>query len=222
MLLAVLKPGGDLATALYIVSFSLFIIGLKRGTHPTTAKQGNLIAAGGMAVAVATTLLLDGMGNWGLIIVGLAAGSAIGFIASVRVQMTEMPQMVALYNGVGGGAVALIAWSEIRHGISLGGAMPLEELIPTLFAAIIGSVSFWGSNIAFAKLQDLIPTRPLSVPGPAVHQRDPRDRRDRPRGDHRDQQRPALAGPLHPDPDRRRRSSATSWCCRSAAPTCRS
>jgi NAD(P) transhydrogenase subunit beta len=164
MLFAVLKPGGDLATAFYIVSFSLFIIGLKRGTHPTTAKQGNLIAAGGMAVAVATTLLLDGMGNWGLIIIGLAAGSAIGFIASVRVQMTQMPQMVALYNGVGGGAVALIAWSEIRHGISFG-EMDLEELIPTLLAAIIGSVSFWGSNIAFAKLQDLIPTRPLAVPG---------------------------------------------------------
>src|SRR6201991_2570593 len=164
-LLAVLKPGGDVATALYIVSFSLFIIGLKRGTHPTTAKQGNLIAAAGMAGAVVQTVLLDGMGNRGLIIIGLAAGSAIGAIASIRVQMTSMPQMVALYNGVGGGAVALIAWSEIRHGISLGGAMPLEELIPTLFAAIVGSVSFWGSNIAFAKLQDLIPTRPLSAPG---------------------------------------------------------
>jgi H+-translocating NAD(P) transhydrogenase subunit beta len=162
--LAVFEPGGDAATAFYIVAFSLFIIGLKRGTHPSTAKQGNLIAAAGMAVAVVTTLLLDGMGNWGLIIIGLAAGSAIGAIASTRVKMTEMPQMVALYNGVGGGAVALIAWSEIRHGINFG-EMPLEELIPTLFAAIVGSVSFWGSNIAFAKLQDLIPTKPLSVPG---------------------------------------------------------
>jgi NAD(P) transhydrogenase subunit beta len=167
-LLAVLKPGGDAATALYIVAFSLFIIGLKRGTHPTSAKQGNMIAAVGMAVAVATTLLLDGMGNWGLIVIGLAVGAGIGFVASVRVQMTEMPQMVALYNGVGGGAVALIAWSELRHGISLGGDIPLEELIPTLLAAVIGSVSFWGSNIAFAKLQDLIPTRPLSVPGQQV------------------------------------------------------
>ncbi|HWB70492.1 MAG TPA: NAD(P)(+) transhydrogenase (Re/Si-specific) subunit beta [Solirubrobacterales bacterium] len=168
MIEAVLKPGGDAATALYIVSFSLFILGLKQGTHPTTAKRGNLIAAVGMAVAVVTTLLLDGMGNWGLIIIGLAVGSGIGFVASVRVQMTEMPQMVALYNGVGGGAVALIAWSEVRHGISSGGAVPLEELIPTLFAAIVGSVSFWGSNIAFAKLQDLIPTRPLAVPGQQV------------------------------------------------------
>ncbi len=99
---------------------------------------------------------------------GLAIGSAVGVIASIRVQMTAMPQMVALYNGVGGGAVALIAWSEIRHGISLGGDIPLEELIPTLFAAVVGSVSFWGSNIAFAKLQDLIPTRPLAVPGQQV------------------------------------------------------
>ncbi|HKB49902.1 MAG TPA: NAD(P)(+) transhydrogenase (Re/Si-specific) subunit beta [Solirubrobacterales bacterium] len=165
---SVLKPGGDAATALYIVAFSLFIIGVKRGTHPTTAKQGNMVAAVGMAVAVVTTLLLDGVGNWGLIALGLGIGTAIGVIASTRVQMTEMPQMVALYNGVGGGAVALIAWSEIRHGISLGEEIPLATLIPVLFAAVVGSVSFWGSNIAFAKLQDLIPTRPLAVPGQQV------------------------------------------------------
>jgi NAD(P) transhydrogenase subunit beta len=166
--LAVFEPGGDAATALYIVAFSLFILGVRRGTHPTTAKQGNLIAAVGMAVAVVTTLMLDGIGNWGLIALGLGVGTAVGVIASIRVQMTEMPQMVALYNGVGGGAVALIAWSEIRHGISLGETIPLDTLIPVLFAAVVGSVSFWGSNIAFAKLQDLIPTRPLAVPGQQV------------------------------------------------------
>jgi NAD(P) transhydrogenase subunit beta len=76
-----------------------------------------------------------------------------------------MPQMVALYNGVGGGAVALIAWSEFRHAPL---DVPLDELIPVLFAAVIGSVSFWGSNIAFGKLQDLIPTRPIAVPGQQV------------------------------------------------------
>jgi NAD(P) transhydrogenase subunit beta len=167
-LLAVFEPGGDAATALYIVAFSLFIIGVRRGTHPTTAKQGNLVAAVGMAIAVITTLLLDGIGNWGLIALGLGIGTAVGVIASIRVQMTEMPQMVALYNGVGGGAVALIAWAEIRHGISLGETIPLDTLIPVLFAAVVGSVSFWGSNIAFAKLQDLIPTRPLAVPGQQV------------------------------------------------------
>jgi len=105
------------------------------------------------------------MGNWGLIVLGLGIGTAVGVIASIRVQMTEMPQMVALYNGVGGGAVALIAWSEIRHGSH---GLPLDELIPILFAGVVGSVSFWGSNIAFAKLQDLIPTRPLAVPGQQV------------------------------------------------------
>jgi H+-translocating NAD(P) transhydrogenase subunit beta len=166
--LAVIEPGGDLSIVLYIVSFSLFIFGVRRGTHPTTAKQGNLIAAGGMAIAVATTLLLDGIGNWGLIIGGLAIGAAVGVVASIRVQMTQMPQMVALYNGVGGGAVALIAWSEIRHGIALGEEIPLDQLVPVLFSAVIGSVSFWGSNIAFAKLQDLIPTRPLAIPGQQV------------------------------------------------------
>jgi H+-translocating NAD(P) transhydrogenase subunit beta len=164
-LFAVFEPGGDAATALYIVAFSLFIVGIKMGTHPTTAKRGNLVAAGGMAIAVVTTLLLDGMGNWGLIFLGLGIGTAVGVIASIRVQMTEMPQMVALYNGVGGGAVALIAWSEIRHGSH---GLPLEELIPIIFAGVVGSVSFWGSNIAFAKLQDLIPTRPIAAPGQQV------------------------------------------------------
>ena len=164
MIAGVLEPGGDAATLLYIVSFSLFIFGLMQGTHPRTAKKGNLIAAGGMLIAVVTTLLLDGIDNWGVIIGGLAVGTAVGYIASVRVQMTEMPQMVALYNGVGGGAVALIAWSEFRHE----SAFELETFIPILFAAVIGSVSFWGSNIAFAKLQDLIPTKPIAVPGQQV------------------------------------------------------
>jgi NAD(P) transhydrogenase subunit beta len=161
----VLEFGGDAATLLYIASFSLFIYGLMQGTHPTTAKTGNLIAAGGMAIAVVTTLLLDGIGNWGVIVSGLAVGTAVGVVASLRVQMTEMPQMVALYNGVGGGAVALIAWSEFRHAPT---DYPLEEFVPILFAAVIGSVSFWGSNVAFAKLQDLIPTKPLAVPGQQV------------------------------------------------------
>jgi H+-translocating NAD(P) transhydrogenase subunit beta len=165
LIAGVIEAGGDLSTILYVVSFSMFIFGLMQGTHPTTAKKGNLIAAGGMAVAVVTTLLLDGIGNWGVIIGGLAVGTAVGVIASIRVQMTEMPQMVALYNGVGGGAVALIAWSEFRHAPV---DFPLEEFIPVLFAAVIGSVSFWGSNIAFAKLQDLIPTKPLAVPGQQV------------------------------------------------------
>jgi H+-translocating NAD(P) transhydrogenase subunit beta len=166
--LAVIEPGGNLATALYIASFSLFILGVRRGTHPTTAKQGNLIAATGMGIAIVTTLLLDGIGNWGLLILGLAIGTAVGVVASARVQMTAMPQMVALYNGVGGGAVALIAWSEFRHDIALGEEIPLDALVPILFSMVIGSVSFWGSNIAFGKLQGLIPGQPVKVPGQQV------------------------------------------------------
>ncbi len=171
--LAVLEPGGDAATALYIVSFSLFIYGVSQGTHPTTAKRGNLIAAAGMAIAVATTLLLDGVGNWGLIVAGIGIGSAVGVFASLRVQMTAMPQMVALYNGVGGGAVALIAWSEFRHGLSELSAgelteIPLDTLIPVLFSMVVGSVSFWGSNIAFGKLQGIIPGQPIKVPGQQI------------------------------------------------------
>src|SRR3954451_18443739 len=105
MVRAVLEPGGDAATALYIVAFSLFIIGIKQGTHPTTAKRGNLIAAGGMAGAVATPPLLAGMGNWGLIVLGLGIGTAVGVTTSIRVQRTKMPRMLALDNGVGVGAV---------------------------------------------------------------------------------------------------------------------
>jgi H+-translocating NAD(P) transhydrogenase subunit beta len=166
--LAALEPGGDVATLLYILSFSLFIFGVRRGTHPTTAKQGNLIAAGGMAIAIVTTLLLRGIGDWGLILAGLAIGTAVGVVASIRVQMTAMPQMVALYNGVGGGAVALIAWSEFRHELSIGHEIPLETFVPVLFSMVIGSISFWGSNIAFGKLQGIVPSRPIKAPGQQV------------------------------------------------------
>jgi H+-translocating NAD(P) transhydrogenase subunit beta len=167
-ILAVLEPGGDAATVLYILSFSLFIFGVRRGTHPTTAKQGNLIAAGGMAIAIVTTLLLDGISNWGLLLVGLAVGTTVGVVASTRVQMTAMPQMVALYNGVGGGAVALIAWSEFRNELAIGHEIPLETFVPILFSMVIGSISFWGSNIAFGKLQGIVPSQPIKAPGQQI------------------------------------------------------
>ena len=165
--LALLEPGGAPATALYIVAFSLFILGIRRGTHPTTAKQGNLIAAVGMAIAVVATLLLDGIGNWGVMFGALIVGSAIGIVASIRVQMTDMPQMVALYNGVGGGAVALIAWAEFRHGLDEL-PIPLETMIPILISTVVGSVSFWGSNVAFGKLQGILPGNPIKLPGQQI------------------------------------------------------
>ncbi len=180
---------------LYIVAFALFIQGLRGLSGPTTAVRGNRTAAVGMAIAVIATLLNPGEGNWGLIALGIALGAAVGIPAARNVKMTAMPQMVALFNGVGGGAVALISWVEFRHygstygshtihllaetgmparggrlpasvetgsvTISAGGP-PTYVAIFSVFAAIVGSVSFWGSNIAFGKLQEVIPGRPIS------------------------------------------------------------
>ncbi|MDP9345864.1 MAG: NAD(P)(+) transhydrogenase (Re/Si-specific) subunit beta [Actinomycetota bacterium] len=152
----------DLILLLYIVSFGLFIYGLMGLTGPRTAVRGNRIAAAGMAIAIIATVLIPGMGNWGLIILGVAIGTAIGVPAARQVKMTAMPQMVALFNGVGGGAVALIAWVEFR---STGGYAdePTYVAIFSLFGAIVGSVSFWGSNIAFSKLQEILPGKPITV-----------------------------------------------------------
>jgi H+-translocating NAD(P) transhydrogenase subunit beta len=154
----------DLVAALYIVAFALFIYGLMGLTGPKTAVRGNRIAAVGMAIAVIATLLIPGIGNWGLIVLGAAIGTAVGVPAARQVRMTAMPQMVALFNGVGGGAVALIAWVEFRtsHGYADDATY---VAIFSLFAAIVGSVSFWGSNIAFGKLQEILPGRPIMVRG---------------------------------------------------------
>jgi NAD(P) transhydrogenase subunit beta len=155
----------DFIAACYIVAFSLFITGLAKLTSPTTAVQGNKIAAFGMLIAVVATLLepgLDGT-DFLLIAIGLIIGTVVGVPAARNVKMTAMPQMVALFNGVGGGAVALIAWAEFRQ---RGGDLSADLAvgIPLVFAAIIGSISFWGSNIAFGKLQGLISGRPVKIP----------------------------------------------------------
>jgi NAD(P) transhydrogenase subunit beta len=150
----------DVITLLYIVAFSLFILGLHMLRGPRTAVRGNQVAAVGMGIAVVATLLNREVGDWILIIVGVAIGTAIGIPAARNVRMTAMPQMVALFNGVGGGAVALISLVEFREA---GGDLALERLIPILFAAIIGSISFWGSIIAFLKLQEAL-RRGLRIP----------------------------------------------------------
>jgi NAD(P) transhydrogenase subunit beta len=145
---------------LYIVAFALFIQGLRGLSGPTTAVRGNRTAGLGMTIAVIATLLNRNEGNWGLIVLGIALGTAVGVPAARQVKMTAMPQMVALFNGVGGGAVFLISWSEFRltHGYQ---GVATYITIFSLFAAIVGSVSFWGSNIA--KLQEIIPGRPISL-----------------------------------------------------------
>ncbi|MGA2014252.1 MAG: NAD(P)(+) transhydrogenase (Re/Si-specific) subunit beta [Solirubrobacteraceae bacterium] len=159
---------------LYIVAFAMFIYGMSGLTGPRTAVRGNKIAAAGMSIAFVATLLqkgvLHGSSTPWLMALGLAIGLAIGIPAALRVKMTAMPQMVALFNGVGGGAVALIAWIEYRHHfvVDHGAVWALKVEIPSLFAAIVGSVSFWGSNIAFGKLQEILPGKPIKLPGQSI------------------------------------------------------
>jgi H+-translocating NAD(P) transhydrogenase subunit beta len=168
---AVFLQRANFIDSLYIVAFSLFIYGMSGLTGPRTAVRGNKIAGAGMAVAVVATLLtphvLSGGSTPWLMALGVAIGVAVGVPAARKVQMTQMPQMVALFNGVGGGAVAIIAWVEYRHHFAPG-YFPLKSEIPTLFAAIVGSVSFWGSNIAFGKLQEILPGRPIKLPGQTI------------------------------------------------------
>ncbi|MCE4265148.1 NAD(P) transhydrogenase subunit beta [Rhodococcus sp. ACPA4] len=160
-----------LVNGLYIVAFSMFIYGLMGLTGPKTAVRGNQIAAVGMLIAVIATLISirdTEMGNWILIAAGLIIGVVLGVPPALRTKMTAMPQLVALFNGVGGGTVALIAYAEFldsdgftafQHGES----PTVHIVIASLFAAVIGSISFWGSVIAFLKLQETLPGRPIGI-----------------------------------------------------------
>ena len=151
-----------LVTVLYIISFALFIYGLMGLTGPKTAVRGNLIAAVGMALAVTATLIkIRHTDQWVLIIAGLVVGIVLGVPPARLTKMTAMPQLVAFFNGVGGGTVALIALAEFieTSGFSAfqhGESPTVHIVVASLFAAIIGSISFWGSIIAFGKLQEII------------------------------------------------------------------
>ncbi len=162
MILGTFLQDQSFLDVLYIIAFGLFIQGLRGLSGPTTAVRGNRIAAVGMTIAIVATLLNKFEGNWGLIVLGVALGAAVGIPAARQVKMTAMPQMVALFNGVGGGAVFLISWSEFRLTDGYTGVATYITVF-SLFAAIVGSVSFWGSNIAFGKLQEIIPGRPISL-----------------------------------------------------------
>ncbi|MFZ2527846.1 MAG: NAD(P)(+) transhydrogenase (Re/Si-specific) subunit beta [Rhodococcus sp. (in: high G+C Gram-positive bacteria)] len=149
-----------LVSVLYIIAFAMFIYGLSGLTGPKTAVRGNYIAAVGMGIAVIAVLIdVRDTDNWGLIVGGLAVGVILGVPPALKTKMTAMPQLVALFNGVGGGTVALIAWAEYLESSSF---TTLEDqptvvmIVGSLFAAIIGSISFWGSLVAFAKLQELL------------------------------------------------------------------
>ncbi len=154
----------------YLVAAVLFILGLKGLTHPRTAVRGNLLGATGMLVAILATLVNQQIVGYGLIIVGVVIGAAIGAVLATKITMTDMPQLVALFNGFGGGASVLVAGAEL---IRLGDleinevAVPIESSVAVAIVAsgLIGAVTFWGSLVAFAKLQEIQAFRkPLEYP----------------------------------------------------------
>ena len=149
----------------YLACAITFIIGLKRLSSPRTAVRGNQVAAFGMVLAIGVTLWDADARNLAWIIAGMVIGGVIGAYSARAVKMTAMPQMVALFNGVGGGAAALISISEYHDRIGLASDPATSFLISTLFSAIVGGVSFAGSMIAFGKLQEVISGSPVTVPG---------------------------------------------------------
>jgi NAD(P) transhydrogenase subunit beta len=149
----------------YLVAAVLFIVGLRMLSSPRTARTGNLVAAVGMLVAIVATLLIGGVlgpDHLPVILAGLVVGSAIGALLALRIQMTAMPQMVALLNGFGGAASALVASAELLRGGVAGGSV---QSWAVALGAIIGAVTFTGSVVAFAKLQELVQGQPITYSG---------------------------------------------------------
>jgi NAD(P) transhydrogenase subunit beta len=153
------------AQLLYIACAVGFIVALKGLSGPRTARIGNLVGAGAAGVAVLTPFLYLDLDHVVLILAAIALGSLVGVAGAQRVQMTQMPQLVALFNGVGGGAAALVALLELDH---LGPLSADFDVVATSFTIVVGSVSFAGSVVTFAKLQELMTSRPLVFPGLAV------------------------------------------------------
>ncbi len=148
-----------------LLAIIAFVVGLKRLSHPATARSGNTIAATGMTAAIAATLADEGVVSYWAIAGAIVVGGVIGVLSARAVKMTAMPQMVALFNGVGGGGAALIALAEYHRIAPEPGRAALAETIAIALSLVIGCISFAGSAIAFAKLQELIGGRPVTYPG---------------------------------------------------------
>jgi NAD(P) transhydrogenase subunit beta len=154
-----------LSASLYLVTIVCFIVALRFLSSPKRARLGNLVGAAGMLLAIVVTLAQDEVTNYGWIALATGIGAVGGAVGARLVKMTAMPQMVALFNGVGGGAAALIALSEFHELAPQPGRVGGDETIAILLSALIGSVSFAGSLVAFAKLQELVSGKPLVYPG---------------------------------------------------------
>jgi proton-translocating NAD(P)+ transhydrogenase subunit beta len=160
--------GENASNLLYLVTIVTFILALRFLSSPRRARLGNWLGAAGMALAIVVTLARSGLEGYGLMAIAMAIGAVAGAVGARRVKMTAMPQMVALFNGVGGGAAALIALAEFHNLAPEPGRVGGDETVAILLSALIGSVSFAGSMVAFAKLQDLVSGRPIVYPGQKV------------------------------------------------------
>jgi NAD(P) transhydrogenase subunit beta len=154
----------EVTNLLYLVTIVTFILALKFLSNPARARRGNQIGAAGMLVAIVVTFLQDAVMSYWEIGVGMVIGGAFGAVAARKVRMTAMPQMVALFNGVGGGAAALISLAEFHNHAPDPGTLKWDISTSIMLSAIIGSISFAGSMVAFAKLQELISGRPIVFP----------------------------------------------------------
>jgi NAD(P) transhydrogenase subunit beta len=149
---------------LYLVTIVTFVLALRFLSNPATARRGNQIGAVGMLIAIVVTFLQNAVVSYWEIAVGMVIGGVFGAVAARKVRMTAMPQMVALFNGVGGGAAALIALAEFHNIAPDPGTLQKDISASLVLSALIGSISFAGSMVAFAKLQELIGGRPIVYP----------------------------------------------------------
>lgn len=148
---------------LYLLATGFFIVGIKRLGSPATARSGNQLASFGMLIGVVVTLFDQAIVSFELIIAGVVVGALIGIVAAKKVQMTAMPEMVAIFNGFGGGASALVAWGEFARVEPT--MIPVDGLITTGLSILIGSITFTGSFIAFGKLKGFIDGGRIALPG---------------------------------------------------------
>ena len=160
--------GTNVSNLLYLISIVTFILALRYLSNPAHARRGNQIGAVGMLLAIVVTWVKTGGTSWWALAVAMLIGGGFGAFAARRVKMTAMPQMVALFNGVGGGAATLIALAELHRLLPPPGKPTLDILIAIALSGLIGAISFTGSLIAFAKLQELIKGRPITYPGQKI------------------------------------------------------
>lgn len=155
----------NLVNLVYLVSAVLFILGLRGLAHPRTAVRGNLMGATGMLLAVVVTLLNQRIVGFEVILAGLALGALVGVVLALKVPLTAMPQLVALLNGFGGGASSLVAGAALEEALLTAGAPGVQFTIASSLSGLIGSVTLFGSLVAFGKLRGLVSERPVLLPG---------------------------------------------------------